>query len=558
MMHHARRGTSPTTHAPKRQVGLALMLGTLSACMLSPDRAEAPSASIASRDVDLRPGTPLRSSDQGDGTYVNPPLLADFPDPSIIRVGDRFYFATTTFANVPALTILTSTDLVNWRYVGHVIDRLDGEPDYDLQERGAYRRGVFAPSLRFHDGTFYVAVTPVGQNTRIYRSQNASGPWTYREIEDEAFDPALFFEDDGTPYLATAAAFVSGYEGRVILHRLNDDLSAIVSTETILTNPGAEGTKIVKRRGRYYMFHSIPGRLGMTVARADDLSGPWEVRESIDDTTGGHQGAIVDLPDGSDYGFVMVDSTGVGRLTNISPVFWDDGWPIWGTPDAPGRVPRTAPKPIASDDAFMPATSDDFARRTLGLQWQWNHNPDADRWSLTERPGFLRLRATEAQDFWTARNTLTQKAWGPFTRVEAKLDLNGLAPGDQCGLGTLGKYSGHIAVLGGEGGRHTLTMRVIDDNGEDGPQRIEMRAQGVAARADLIYLRADLDLEADEAVMAYSFDAREWTPLGGSFPLAFDWRTGTFQGEQIALFCFNPEPGGGHLDIDQVVLSGRP
>ncbi|WP_081871746.1 glycoside hydrolase 43 family protein [Parvularcula oceani] len=544
----------------------ALLLLLLLACVPNAPNAEsaAPKAGlpaererIASRDVGLEPGPPLRLSDRGGGTYANPPLLADFPDPSIIRVGRTFYFATTTFANVPALTILQSQDLVNWRYAGHVIEELDGAPDYDLEDGGAYRRGVFAPSLRHDEGTFYVAVTPVGQNTRIYRSQSASGPWTYEELGEEAFDPALFFDDDRTPYLATAAAFVPGYEGRVILHRLNADLSEIVSSETILVHPGAEGTKIVKRRGRYFMFHSIPGRLGMTVARADDLSGPWEVRPSIDDRTGGHQGAIVDLPDGTDYGFVMVDAGGIGRLTNISPVHWKDGWPIWGTPEAPGRVPASAPKPIKGVAPHMPQTSDDFSSSRLGLQWQWNHNPVDGRWSLTERPGFLRLRAAAADSFWTARNTLTQKGWGPFTRVRAKLDIANLAPGDECGLGTLGKYSAHIAVIGGEGGRHTLAMRVIEDLGDGAPQDVELRAQGVGAYSDLVYLRADLDFEADEGALFYSFDAEDWTPLGGAFPLAFDWRTGTFQGQQIALFCYNPAPDGGFVDIDEVALSGR-
>ena len=133
-------------------------------------------------------------SDNGDGTYTNPPLYADFPDPDIIRVGEDFYFATTTFVNTPGLTIMHSQDLVNWEYVSHVIDRLDGRPEYDLQGGTAYRSGVFAPSLRCHKGTFYVVVTPVGQHTRIYAAANARGPWSYHELDHKAFDPGFFIK----------------------------------------------------------------------------------------------------------------------------------------------------------------------------------------------------------------------------------------------------------------------------------------------------------------------------------------------------------------------------
>ncbi len=121
-------------------------------------------------------GAQAWQSDKGNGTYANPPLYADYPDPDIIRVGRDFYFITTTFANVPGLTIMTSRDLVNWRFVGHVIDHLDGLPEYDLKKGGAYRKGIFAPSLRYRDGIFYIAVTPVGEKTRIYRSKDIRGP----------------------------------------------------------------------------------------------------------------------------------------------------------------------------------------------------------------------------------------------------------------------------------------------------------------------------------------------------------------------------------------------
>jgi beta-xylosidase len=150
----------------------------------------------------------------------------------------------------------------------------------------------------------------------------------------------------------------------------------------------------------------------------------------LNDRTGGHQGAIVDLPDGEWYGFVMKDCGAIGRMTYLSPIFWKNDWPVCGTPDAPGRVPAVVHKPIQGKPICRPATSDDFSSPTLGPQWQWNHNPDDSRWSLTERPGFLRLKPTTATNFWTARNTLTQKGQGPWSRGEVKLDLATTRSGD--------------------------------------------------------------------------------------------------------------------------------
>ncbi|WP_242123482.1 glycoside hydrolase 43 family protein [Sphingobium sp. Sx8-8] len=491
-------------------------------------------------------------SDQGDGTYRNPVLFADYPDPDIIRVGEDFYFVSTTFANSPGITLLHSKDLVSWRLAGHVLPRLDGSPKFDLQDGGSYRHGFFAASLRHHAGTFYIAVTPVGMKTRIYRSRSADGPWTYSELDRQAFDPGLFIDDDGTGYIATSV----GSNGTVTLLTLNRDFTAVEKSQIVYFNKGAEGSKIVKRGGWYYLFNAIPGKLALTVSRARSPTGPWETRPQIDDRTGGHQGALVDLPNGDYYGFVMVDAGPIGRMTNISPVFWQDDWPVWGTPQAPGRVPDRATKPIQGKAFVEPAASDDFSSPALGKQWQWNHNPQDDRWSLNQRPGFLRLRPTQADGIWTARNTLLQKGQGPRSRAVAKLDIAHIRAGDICGFGTFGKISAQLSVTRGAGGRRALTMQVTDST-RDGP-RTEIRVPSVPISGDRLWLRTDMDFVEAAGRVAYSLDGRRWTEVGGDFPLVYDWRTGTFQGQQFALSCYNQEPSRGWLDIDSFTLSALP
>jgi beta-xylosidase len=491
-------------------------------------------------------------TDNGDGTFTNPALNADYPDPDIIRVGDDFYFATTTFVNSPGLRILHSKDLLHWEIIGHVIPQLDGRPAYDMQGGTAYRSGIYAPSLRYHDGCFYVVVTPVDQNTRIYRAADPRGPWEMRELDRPAFDPGLFFDVDGKAYILTSG----GWDGTIQMLELNADLSSVVSSSKIHYIKGAEGSKVIKRGDWYYLFNSIPNRLGMTVSRSKNLHGPWETRPSIDDKTGGHQGALVDLADGSWFGFVMLDAGAIGRVTNFSPVFWQDDWPIWGTAEAPNQVPAKAAKPVAVHSTVQPATSDSFDSPRLGLQWAWNHNPDNTRWSLSERSGWLRLKPTQASSFWLARNTLTQKGQGPWSRGEVKLDLRHLKPGDVCGFGTLGKYNGHIAAACDAEGKLSLSMK-MEESIEKGT-REETKASGRALASADLWLRVEMNFQTARGHCSYSLDGKAWQDFGADFPLAYDWRTGTFQGPQYAIFCYNAKPGDGFVDVDSFTFVDHP
>jgi beta-xylosidase len=311
-----------------------------------------------------------------------------------------------------------------------------------------------------------------------------------------------------------------------------------------------EGSHVVKRGAYYYIFNSQPGTGSLYVSRATNLFGPYTFMYSLNNTTGGHQGGIVDMPDGTDYGFVMKDSGAIGRMTYISPIFWTNNWPVWGTTNAPGRVPATAPLPIAGAPADKIPTSDDFSSPTLGLQWQFNHNPDNTRWSLTARPGFLRLYPTGATNFWYARNTLIQKGQGPWSGAEVKFDLSHLQSGDICGLGTLGKTNGNIAVSCHSPGSFTLSMNVIVPVDGTDTNLATTTVATAPFTGTTIYLRTEMDFIKNAGTLLYSSDDETWTQLGGQFNLAYDWATGTFQGEQYAIFCYNARPGAGFLDMD--------
>ena len=479
--------------------------------------------------------------------YVNPPIYADYPDPDIIRVGNDFYFSTTTFIDVPGLTILHSRDLVHWEIVTHLLPQLTGNPDYNITNGvQAYGNGVFASSLRYYDGTFYCAETPNGQNTSIYYSTNIAGPWQSHQLSYSAFDPGLYIETNGIAYIATAG----GWQSNTTILTLNSTYSQVIASSTFTNGLGLEGSHVVRRGSYYYIFNSQPATGNFYVSRATNLFGPYTFMKDLDNSHGGHQGAIVDMPDGSDYGFIMKDSGTIGRMTYISPIIWSNDWPVWGLSNAPGQVPAVAPMPIPGAPAYSIPTSDDFSSATLGLQWQFNHNPDNTRWSLTARPGFLRLHPTGATNFWYARNTLIQKGLGPWSGAEIKLDLSGLQPGDVCGLGALGKTNGTIAVTCNRPGNYTFSQNIIVSLDSTKTNLSTTTVTTVSYTNTIIFLRLAMDFIKSQGVVLYSADGRNWTQLGGQFNIAYDWLTGTFQGEQFAIFCYNPQPGTGYVDVD--------
>jgi lysophospholipase L1-like esterase len=253
-----------------------------------------------------------------------------------------------------------------------------------------------------------------------------------------------------------------------------------------------------------------------------------------------HQGGIVDTPTGEWWGFSMMDANSVGRLTALSPVTWADGWPYFGLPKNLGRSPRIWVKPGTGTTTAPGAPyrrSDDFSATRLQPIWQWNHVPVAGRWSLSERPGHLRLHALPAGDLLGARNTLTQRAIGPRSTPTVVLDASGLKPGDAAGLALFTRPYAWLGVsVDAEG--PALTYQT-----EDGG-----RVARVPLAAGRVWLRAASDFLREEARFSYSTDGRIFEPIGDPFRLVFQLMT--FQGVRYSLFAFGS--GGGFADFDAI------
>lgn len=506
------------------------------------------------------------TSDNGNGTFTNPLFQDEFSDPDMIRVGEDYYLTGTTMHSMPGLPVLHSRDLVNWTFLTYASDRLDLGPAFRLEDgKEIYGQGIWAPCLRFHDGTFYIFSNVNGKTTQMFRAKSAAGPWTRTAMKRSFHDLSVLFDDDGKVYV------VWGYRG-IRLAQLDEELTDVVpGSEREIIPPSAgmgEGLHLYKVSGKYLITSAwFAQRMRMPAARADKIDGPYEVNPALaadedfglargyrlgpgdkppyavlppDRSVQGkmslHQGGIIETSKHEWWGFAMMDANSVGRLTGLSPVTWKDGWPYFGLPGNLLRTPRTWVKPATGSTSRPTAPyerSDDFAETRLKPVWQWSHVPDDSRWSLSERPGYLRLHSLPAPDLWSARNTLTQRAIGPRSTPTAVLDASGLEPGDVAGLTVFSRPYAWIGVSRGPGG---LALTQFDEQ--------TGQAVRVPISTSRVWLRAECDFMTEKARFSYSFDGHSFVPLGSEFTMIFQLKT--FQGVRYGLFHYNTKgvPGG--------------
>ncbi len=478
----------------------------------------------------------------------NPVIWADVPDISVIRVGGDYYMSSTTMHMSPGLPIMKSKDLVHWKLVGYAYKTLGENDALTLQNgKNAYGKGSWASSLRHHDGTFYVSVfSSTTGKTYVYSTKNPEKtPWKEVSFSPSLHDHSLFFDDDGKVYMAYGA-------GDIRLVELNPDLSGIkpggfneviVKDASLVAGPNvglrAEGTQLFKVNGKYYLCNITWPRGGMRteiVHRADRITGPYEGRMMFQDQ-GVAQGGMVDTPKGKWYAYLFQDHGAVGRIPYIVPMKWEDGWPVVGEN---GKLPATLDIPAGASTIAGIVASDDFKDKSLKLAWQWNHNPDDRFWSL--RSGALRLTTGRVDESVTqARNTLTQRTFGPECSGTTTLDVSGMKNGDRAGLIALMNRYAYVGVKM-EGGAKSLVMVA----NEASPTEVaSMPLQG-----DKVHLRMECDFkdQKDLVRFAYSLDGKAWTPIGKPHRLRYDLVH--FMGCRFGLFNHATKTPGGHVDFD--------
>ena len=535
----------------------------------------------------------------------NPMLWADVPDPDVIRVGDTFYLVSTTMHLMPGAPVMASKDLKNWETVGYIFDRLTDSPKYDLsfslpldKQEGkpgvgtVYGRGQWATSLKYHDGKFWALLAPneagAMGDTYIFTAPKAEGPWTIHSRLRHFHDATLFFDEDGTPYV---------FFGTGEMCQLTRDLKGVVEGslrhyfQREADERGLlEGTRVIKHNGTYYALlisHVFaPGRHRREVCyRTRDLKAQWEKSVILQSDFGGFsylaQGTIVDTEEGDWYGIMFQDRGGVGRVLTLSPVRWIDGWPQLG--DENGKVPATMrpyksglpAKAIVCSDEFdsryensstddsgmqgnlAPRTSNLASRQHLGLHWQWNHNPVDKAWSLTERPGYLRLKTCRVvPNLYLAPNTLTQRMEGPTCSGIVSFDLSKMKDGDCAGFSAFNGDSGVLTVKK-KGKKLTLEMseqKVSLTEREKAVTNVDEKViETVELKQPKVWLRIDGDFQPghnDAGNFYYSLDGEQWEQIGTKdYRMSFDYRR-FFMGSKFAIFNYATKKVGGYVDVD--------
>lgn len=508
---------------------------------------------------------PEQSSDNGDGTFTNPVLWSDCPDPDLIRVGDDYYLVTTTMHLMPGAPIMHSKDLVNWEIVSYIFDRLEETPYYSMEGGTVYGRGQWATSLRYKDGRFFAYFTPNDQPPKgwVYSTTDPkTEKWELYSTLPHFHDASFFFDDNGKAYMVY---------GTGMIRELKPDLTGVLDGGLDMQlferdseeNALLEGSRMIKKDGRYYLLMiSWPaGGIRREVCyRADRIEGPYEKKVILETPFGGlgagvAQGTIFDTPEGDWYGFIFQDRDGLGRCPMLMPCTWTDGWPMLG--DENGKVPERMRKPVQDQPVKGITRSDDFKSDKLGLHWQWNHNPVDEAWSLTDRRGYLRLKTNVvSESIYTARNTLTQRMEGPQSSASVLIDLSGMKEGDVAGFSA---FNSDSAVLGVEMKDGVRTLVLTEESVRLHPRNKEVLdvkknvIAEVPLKKDRIWLRIDADFRPgdtrDMAKFWYSLDGKEWTRIGDDYRMRFDWQR-FFMGTKFAIFNYATQEAGGYVDVD--------
>ncbi len=482
-------------------------------------------------------------SDNGDGTYTNPVIAADFPDPDVILVGDTYYMVTTTMFVFPGVTIVKSYDLVNWEYCSNAVQRFDFSKCYDLDGCNRYSHGQWATSLRYHNGKFYLLFITLDEGGFLCKASKPEGPWEIKKLPKGFYDPGLFFDDDGRIYVA------HGYS-KLYVTEIDNNFAPKGNDSLVYTGDirrGLEGTHVYKINDYYYLYCTYGGVDGIQVAlRSKNIYGPYEQKVVIRDTTKGvnfgvHQGALIKTQTGEWWTILFVDQGPFGRFPSLHPVTWVDDWPIAGV-DGKGVVTYKKPNVGINYPIKILPTSDEFNNAVLGMQWGWNHNPDSAKWSLTQKPGYIRLITGKAvSNLREARNTLTQRPFAYYSKTiptiaVTKIDVDHMKDGDIAGLAVFQDPYAYIAVKQINDSKYIIMV----NNGET--------IDSVEMKDKTIYLQASAHYGTSKASFSYSLDNKKFTSLGNELSMRFNLTV--FTGNKFCLFNYATKSTGGYVDFD--------
>ncbi len=480
--------------------------------------------------------------------FTNPILYGDYSDPDVIRVGDDFYMIASSFTYVPGIPVLHSKNLVQWELIGYAASHLPFDR-YNVPQHGC---GTWAPSLRWRNGLFYVYVCLPDEGLFAFTAKDPAGKWECHWVKDVCgwIDPCPLFDDDGRAWLVHGFANSRcGIKNILYLHEMSPDGLKVLDTGKLVYSGDdngdttVEGPKCYKRNGLYWILCPAGGvKTGYQLAlRSRSVYGPYERRvvltQGDSPVNGPHQGGWVDDGRGGDWFIHFQDVDAYGRITHLQPVDWSDGWPMMGDHGVPVRSGDTG---LAAWPAAL-KTSDEF-RDGLGLQWQWQANPNP-AWYRELNPG-LRLYAAPSATPYQASNFLSQLMQSRNFDMETCFSLHAHV-GDVAGLAMMGNTYHSIAL---QPGRVTLVEGKVQKINRFTPDRVQ---EQTLACAETAAFRLWLRMRVRDGQVSFSYAEAEgqWQPLGGAYPLV----CGGWVGARPGVFCINTTGRwGGWADVQYV------
>jgi len=497
---------------------------------------------------------------------INPIIPSDYPDPDVIRVDDTYYMASTTMHFFPGCALLRSYDLINWEIAGYVYDKLDDNFAERMEhETSIYGKGMWAPCLRYFDGTFYVVFySATTKKTYVFTSSAIDGEWKKSTIEGTFYDCSILF-DGGKKYI------VHGHRD-IYITELEDDMSKpkegglnrLVISETNDVILPYEGSHVHKIGSKYYIFliHWPTG--GMRTEScfvSDSLEGEFVGRDILSDDRnycgqGVAQGGIIDTPTGKWYAVLFQDSGAVGRMPIIVPVTFDEsGFPIFGVngkvPDNM-EIPSSRPYYVYEDlytselyDNSVPAIDD--AHPVIKKQWQWNHQPSMKRWERYGDNGIRIFTDKIASNLSHAANTLTQRTMWPGCEAEVTVDASDMNNGDVAGLCMLQGNYGYLAITKEAGYYYLIKVtRSVRGQGNSGKNDYLPGAEECRIRLDgpkaTLRLNANFGQMTDRMDFFYIKNDR-FVKVGDAHKLEF--KLDHFVGARFGLFIYSTRKRGG-------------
>lgn len=515
-------------------------------------------------------------SDEGNGMYRNPVLHADYSDPDVCAVGEDYFLTASSFNCTPGLPILHSKDLVNWKIVNYALKKVEPVEYYNEPRHG---KGVWAPSIRFHEGMYYIYWGDPDFGIFMVKTRDPYGEWDAPVLVKAGkgmIDPCPLWDDDGRVYLAHAwAGSRAKFNSVLTVCELNKEGTAVISDPVLVfdgndgVNHTIEGAKFYKRNGFYYLFAPAGGVVSgwQLVMRSKDVYGPYEARivmaQGKTDINGPHQGGWVDTPAGESWFLHFQDKGAYGRVLHLNPMKWVNDWPVIGVDkDGDGcgdPVSRyRKPKIGKTYPIETPVESDEFDTRKLGLQWEWHANYQ-DVFGFTTNMGYARIYGHELsphfKNFWEVPNLLMQKFPAEEFTATAKLKVSAKDDGQLSGLIIMGWDYSWIGVEK-QGEKFLLKQAVCKDAEQGNLEQVSTLAVLEPSRkfeAGLfpnyereIYIRVHVDKGA-YCRFSYSLDGKKFTEAGTLFKA----RQGKWIGAKVGMFSVTPHgKERGWVDVD--------